>query len=234
MKLICLVLVLLPVISLAQLKGTWMTYDQSGTGLKVEITEDYLVKYSYGYTDDPDHSSWRPYDSIPIYKFENDVLVIKNKKGGDGYSAAAISFKSEGNVLQMAQIMKGFKTIKTAVKEAKEYKYKALITKEYYTLKYFSELENYKTLDQITKSDFIVVANRLNAYDRDMEGFLADTGERAQRMTFYITQGIVNRTLLELGYNPFKPYEGGWYLKKLMEDEEIKALLEKQVHLRLN
>ncbi len=226
------ILILLPVIGLAQLNGEWISHDQSNTKKKMVITEGWMIMYSFGYTDVPENAKWNAYDSIPVESIDTDVLVIGNKKGGDGYSAAKYTLSNNGSILTLAKLRKGYPTIDEATKAANEYAYVDLTGEQYYTPSFNAKLENRKSLDELTKPDLISVIQRLQAYDKDIEG-LINEDNRMQRMIFYFTQRIMNRSFIELGYNPYKMTEG-WFYKRFMDDPDIKKMMDKQIHLKLN
>ncbi|MEM6359948.1 MAG: hypothetical protein AAF731_07635 [Bacteroidota bacterium] len=228
-----LLLVLCPLLSNAQiLKGTWMGYDSYNSKLKMGITDEFMIMYSYGYTDDPNNSSWRAYDSIPIHSMDDGVIVIKNKRGGAGFAAGSFTFRENGEVLKFAQLFKKFDSPEAAVKAVEEYKYTDLIVKEYYRMGEMSRLENKKSLDELTKKDFLQVMNRLQAYDKEMEGFLASEDQRMRRMIYRFTEGIINRTFVELGYNPYKMTDQ-WFFEKFRDNPDVQQRMQAQVYLRL-
>lgn len=228
-----LLFLLLPTLTFAQLKGRqWTGYDSQRAKQRIVISDDYLIKYYYGYTDVPENSKWMASDSVPIHSMDNGVIVIKNKRGGEGFAAGLYTFRENGDVLKLTQLYDRYDTPEAAKKGAESYKYANLIANEYYSLMAFSKLENMKSLDELTKRDFMLVMNRLQAYEKDMEGFLEVSPPYMRRNVFRVTEGIINRTFVELGYNPYKMTEK-WFFENFRDDPEVQAIMEGQVHLRL-
>lgn len=222
----------IPAFSFAQLTGEWVGYDQYRSKQKMLITDDYMIMYHYGYTDVPENSKWQAKDSIPIHSVKDGVIVIRNKRSGDGFAAGIYTFREDGKVLKLAQLYKKFTTPEEATEAGKGYKYSDIIAREYFKPDYFGKVENMKSLDELSKVDFLTVMNRLQSYDKDMEGFLEDSNPYMRRMVFRFTEGIINRSFIELGYNPYKMTET-WFFNNFRDDPDVQAIMSKQVHLRL-
>ncbi|MEM6522841.1 MAG: hypothetical protein AAGF85_07440 [Bacteroidota bacterium] len=232
MRVLTILLLLSPLLTTAQVTREWWGYSSDRSKQKMLITKDFMIMYSYGYTDDPNKSSWRPYDSIPIHSIDNYFIIIKNKRGEKGYAVCKYSYREDAEVLKLAQLYKKFDSAEEARKAAENYKYANIIIKEYYTKAEFNRLQNKKSLDELTKKDFMLVMNRLQSYDKEMEGFLASEDPRMKRMTYRFTEGIINRTFVELGYNPYKMTDQ-WFFERFRDDPDVKRRMQFQVHLRL-
>ncbi|WP_338792561.1 hypothetical protein [Bernardetia sp. MNP-M8] len=135
----------------------------------------------------------------------------------------------KGIMTIFSDISGGFETIEQSKNALKKAKFQninqELFFSEEYTKTVFPTL---KSMEKITKEDYITVVKYVRSYERELMAFAATQEDDFIEGTPYridkIAKKIAQKKLYFLGYNPFDLPEDGNYLKKFEGDKEIEEL----------
>lgn len=214
----------------AQLEGNWYRFDSNGKEYKTIISKERIWR-AYRASDD---ASWKPYDSILLHKITPEAYIVKKDIKGTSFSGGSYLITRNGQVLQLAQIPHSFKTPKSVLDSIQTTPYEILFQRDFYNKKYKEEIKSYTALDQITKTDFAKVLAILEDAEPLVEQFLENGTKQRQRMLSYIIKELTNRAYIDLGYNPYKKYEGMSFLERMAKDEELRFRMDNLGYLKLH
>ena len=187
-------------------KGTWYMFS-SMTDARVEVYEKTIVLSQILKYEDVDP---RPADTIHILSRGKSGLLLCEKK--DEPEMAVLRLTNEDGVLQITEVLtsEDKNELIEEMESNEGVSGSELFKANYmYSEEVFLNLDKAKGLDEVTADDLEKALLKRNEFGRKMEEMMRKDPEleedryRLRR----IGEKLMNRTFLQLGYNPFKEVE---------------------------
>jgi len=243
MKRIVILLLLvsvLPLLAMAQkgspILGTWYMIDMSGqSDQRIILSESQMITERW-VTYEVDKPYWKEDKVIKFAYYKEDngravVLTLDDRL--DGLSPGQLVLSSDSHELNIYNMKKGFDNEENALGALENFKFQELLSRPVYSKERLDAINELPSTEKLSKEELIRLMKSLEAHDHELTEFFTNSQlENAQRMSYYITDNLFKKGLIELGYNPWKPTDE-YFIKRLRQDPEIAGLLERQVHFKL-
>lgn len=174
----------------------------------------------------------------PYWKVEKEMEVDEFKSTGSGFMIARnvnkqfyggeFSINTEGDRLSVFRMNDPAFSFEELQKVMGAYPMKAYFAKVYYAETRLKEIQGYPSLDQINKKDVILLIQHMSEQEKNIGEY-----KEQDRMISRLGRSILNQKLIEMGYDPDKPSENGYFMKRFADDPDVKALLDQQQYFKL-
>ncbi len=158
-------------------------------------------------------------------------LIVSRQKNGETQYNFLLFTQTEvkGIMTIFSDIRGGFETIEQSKNALKKAKFQNINQELFFSEEYSKTVfPTLKSMEKITKEDYITVVKYVQSYERELMAFAATQEDDFIEGTPYridkIAKKIAQKKLYFLGYNPFDSPEDSNYLKKFEGDKEIEEL----------
>lgn len=209
-----------------KLSGTWYFKSPDGelanrvtisTGeLLYEKYESYNVATPY----------WKEDKALAVtfHKYTDESCTFSGREGSKFY-AGEIFVENGQNIIYLFQMKEASGSSQEALQKLSSTRLRKELSKAAYSQERLEEIENYSSLDELKKEELIEMMNHVYEYEKDMKGL-------NDQLVSQIGRNVMNRKLISMNFDPDKPTDG-YFMKKFVDDPDIKLLLDKQVYFKM-
>ncbi|MEL6560693.1 MAG: hypothetical protein AAFQ94_21045 [Bacteroidota bacterium] len=166
----------------------------------------------------------------PYWKVEKEMQVDKFKTIAKGfviarfvnntYYGGEFTLGSNPDELTVFRMNDGNSQFDQLLTEIAKYPMKKYFSRQYYSEERLKEIQKYPSLDQITKEHVIELISHMIAEEQNMEPYAGK-----DRLIGNIGRSMLDQKMLSMGFDPHKPSENGYFMKRFAEDADVKKLL---------
>ena len=204
------------------LDGIWYAKSYDGQLSDRVVIKGKNVVYERYVTYQVDEPYWKVEKEMQVDKFEttsNGFVIARFVN--NIYYGGEFSQGSDRGQLNVFRMNDGNSQFDRLVDEIANYPMKEYFSKQYYSKERLKEIQDYPSLDQITKDHVIELINHMIAEEQFMKPYAGK-----DRLIGNIGRNMLDQKMLSMGYDPHKPSENGYFMKRFAEDADVKKLLE--------